>query len=64
MVGSGAIASMVGYGAGKVVFVFHCLSGPKSVVCRSRLECWRDDPRGQSGWDAVDADGGSSWVSG
>ena len=55
---------MVGSGAGKVVFVFHCLSGPKSVVHRSRCERWRDDLRGPSVWDAVDADGGSLWVSG
>ena len=55
---------MVGSSAGEVVFVFHCLSGPKSVVHRSRFDCWCDDLRGPSVWDVVDADGGSSWVSG
>ena len=64
MVGSDAISSMVGSGAGEVVFVFHCLSGPKSVVHRSCCECWRDDLRGPSVWDAVDADGGLPWASG
>jgi len=62
--GSGSISSMVGAGAGGMVFVFHCLSGPKSVVCRSRCERWRDDLRGPSVWDAVDADGGLLWASG
>ena len=60
VVGSGAISSMVGSGAGEVVFVFHCLSGPKSVVHGSHFERWHDDLWGPSGWDAVDADGGSS----
>ena len=55
---------MVGSGAGKVVFVFHCLSGPKSVVHRSHCEHWRDDLQGPSVWDAVDADGGLSGGSG
>ena len=55
---------MVGSGAGKVVFVFHCLSGPKSVVHGSCCERWCDDLRGPSVWDAVDADGGSLWASG
>ena len=64
VVESGAVSSIVGSGLGKVVFVFHCLSGPKSVVHRSRWERCRDDLWGTSGWDAVDADGGLSWVSG
>ena len=64
VVGSGSISSMVGSGAGEVVFVFHCLSGPKSVVCGSHCERWHDDLRGPSVWDAVDADGGLSWASG
>ena len=64
VVGSGSISSMVGAGAGGMVFVFHCLSGPKSVVHRSRCERWRDDLRGPSVWDAVDADGGLLWASG
>ena len=55
---------MVGSGAGEVAFVFHCLSGPKSVVHRSHCERWRDDLPGPSVWDAVDADGGLSWASG
>ena len=64
VVESGAVSSMVGSGSGEVVFVFHCLSGPKSVVHRSCFERWHDDLRGPSVWDAVDADGGLSWVSG
>ena len=46
VVESGAVSSMVGSGSGKVVFVFHCLSGPKSVVHRSRCERWHDDLQG------------------
>ena len=64
VVESDAASSMVGSGSGKVVFVFHCLSGPKSVVHRSCFERWRDDLRGPHVWDAMDADGGLSWVSG
>ena len=60
VVESGAISSMVGSGAGEVVFVFHCLSGPKSVVHRSHFEHWRDDLWEPSVWDTVDADGGLS----
>jgi len=41
--GSGSGSSMVGSGPGKVVLVFHWLSGPKSVVWRSCWECCRDD---------------------
>ena len=38
-----AVSSMVGSGSIKVAFVFHCLSGPKSVVHRSHFERWHDD---------------------
>jgi len=53
-----------GAGSGEVVLEFHWLSGPKSGKKRSRWERWCDDLWGPSVWDAVDADGGSLWVSG
>ena len=39
VMGLGSGSSMLGSGPGKVVLVFHWLSGPKSVVQRLHWEC-------------------------
>ena len=43
VIGLGSGSSTVGAGSGKVVLVFHWLSGPKSVVQRSHWEHCCDD---------------------